>query len=121
MKLSVFLPIPLLKMSVWLIALPHCHIFDYYFSYGNLHIDNSSDFMNRRLFLNLLHFAQAFSLSWVSLRIDECICKFQDVQFLWVGWNECGGVKEEKKKRSPASVKFLVPHINICSLTGSAF
>lgn len=77
--------------------------------------------MNTGIFLNLLHFAQACSLSWASPRTDECICKFQDVQFLWVGWDECGGVKEEKKKWSPASIKFLVPHINICSLTGSAF
>lgn len=97
-------------MLVWLIALPHCCIFDYDFSYGKLHTDNWGDFMNKGIFLSLPHFAQVFSQSCVSLLIDECICKFQDVWFLWVEWDECGGLKAEKKKRFPASIKFLVPH-----------
>lgn len=66
--------------------------------------------MNKGIFLSLLHFAQVLSQSCVSLLIVECICKFQDVWFLWVEWDECGGLKEEKKKRSLEPIKFLVPH-----------
>jgi len=45
------------------------------------------------------------------------MCSFCFTRF-WVGWDECGEVKEEKEKQSPASVTVLVLHINICFLTG---
>lgn len=76
-------------MLIWLIALPHCCIFDYCFSYGKLHTDNLGVFMNKGIFLSLLHFAQVLPKlcvsadRWVHLQVSRCVVSVGGVGWVW--------------------------------------